>query len=408
MSNTDTPDHAATATTAPAPLSNSGGSRVVVAACPSYSPDAVEAALTEVLDALGGLETLVKPGQTVLIKPNLLCPRRPEEAVTTHPELVRQMIRMCVKAGAARIWVGDSPAGLHAEKDLWSRTDMTTAVEGTPAELKSWDTKQTPVPCGDDLLAVPEWFTQVDVVISLPKLKTHSLTTMTCALKNVFGITSGLAKSKFHAKYPSPLTMSTFLVGVFAALRPHVSIVDAVTVMEGLGPANGRPRPLGVLLASRDAVALDAVACAPLRIPPASVPMIRLAAARGLGEMDLSRIECTGTGVPQLNATRMKPSLARYLRYIPEPMFRVTTRLFQLRPRIQERQCVKCGICAGVCPRHAIATQPRSGYPAVNPKECIVCFCCMESCPRGAIAVQLYLGSMVRLAQRVGKVVSPQ
>jgi uncharacterized protein (DUF362 family)/Pyruvate/2-oxoacid:ferredoxin oxidoreductase delta subunit len=372
-----------------------------VADCPSYEPAAVAAALAEVLEAMGGIGAFVKPGQTVLIKPNLLSARAPELAVTTHPELVRQVILQCVRARAGHIWVGDSPAGDHAEADLWARTGMTTAVANTPAVLKSWHTTQTPRACGVDVLPIPSWYAEVDVVLSLPKLKTHSLTTLTCGLKNVFGIVSGQAKSKFHSTYPSPQTVSAFLVRVYAALTPHLSIVDAVTAMEGNGPSNGRPRFVGVLLASRDAVALDACACAALRLSPTAVPMVRLAAQAGLGHLDLARIECIGSGAETLRAARLRPSVARFLRLIPEPVFRFATRLFRLRPVIAEGQCVKCGICVGICPRQAIREKGPSGYPVIEPAACIVCFCCMESCPRGAIIMQLHFGSVLRLARRL-------
>ena len=192
--NDDAQAAVASEATAPAVFKSAGESRVVVARCPAYSPAEVSAALTEVIDTLGGLSKFVKAGQTILLKPNLFSPHPPEDAVTTHPELVRQLILLCVKAGAGRVWVGDSPVGLHSESELWSCTGMTTAVANTPAELKSWQVKQIPLQCGGDVLAVPEWYREVDVVISLPKLKTHSLTTLTCGLKNVYGIVNSPAK----------------------------------------------------------------------------------------------------------------------------------------------------------------------------------------------------------------------
>jgi Pyruvate/2-oxoacid:ferredoxin oxidoreductase delta subunit len=269
---------------------------------------------------------------------------------------------------------------------------MEKAVSGTTAELKSWHVRQKPISCGSDILAVPEWYDDVDVVISLPKLKTHCLTTMTCGLKNIYGLVSGQAKIQFHMKYPSPLTMSAFLVRVFAKLKPHLTIADAVMAMEGNGPAHGHPLPVGVLLASRDAVALDAVGCVALRILPSTVPMIRLAAESNLGHMDTSTIDCIGSGVPQLHAACMKPSMSRFLRYIPEPLFRLSTVLWQLRPKIMVKHCSKCGNCVTNCPTKTI--QENNGIPHINQKDCIACFCCMESCPQGAIALQLYLGSL--------------
>lgn len=405
----DTTPQRRSVTPAPPPSAafDAGRSRVAVAACTSYERAEVAAAVAEVLEAMGGIAAFVQAGQTVLIKPNLLSARAPELAVTTHPELVRQVILQCVRAGAARIWVGDSPAGQHAEANLWARTGMTAAVAGTPAVLTSWHTQQMPLACGQDVLAVPEWYSEVDVVISLPKLKTHALTTLTCGLKNVFGIVSGQAKSGFHSTYPSPQTISAFLVRVYAALTPHLSMVDAVVAMEGNGPSNGHPLPVGVLLASRDAVALDATACSALRLAPAAVPMIRLAAQAGLGTLDPTRIECVGSGVDALRAARLRPSVARYLRHIPEPLFRLVTRLLRLRPAIQEPQCVKCGICTDTCPQKAIRERSPGGYPVIDPAQCIVCFCCMESCPRGAIAMDLYFGSVLRFARRQRREVGP-
>jgi uncharacterized protein (DUF362 family)/Pyruvate/2-oxoacid:ferredoxin oxidoreductase delta subunit len=375
-------------------------SRVVVATCPSYAATDVERALAETFAAIGGLEAFVKAGQTVLIKPNLFSPHAPEDAVTTHPEVVRQVVLACARAGAGRIWVGDSPVGTHAESELWLKTGMTEAVTGTPAELKSWRVKQMPINCDGDVLAVPEWFAEVDVVISLAKLKAHCLTTLTGALKNMYGMVSGLAKTQFHVKYPSPLAMSAFLVRMFGALKPHLTIMDAVIAMEGNGPAHGRPLPVGVLLASRDAVALDAVACRALRISPESVPMIRMAAGSNLGCMEESNIDCVGSGVPRLRDARMKPSLAQWLKHVPEWSYALTPLLFRMRPWIQRKLCIKCGMCVTTCPQKAIRQPARDNYPAVNQSDCIGCFCCLESCPQGAFAVRVYLGGLICIAQQ--------
>lgn len=349
---------------------------------------------------LGGLSAFVKPGQTVLLKPNLFSPHGPEDAVTTHPEIVRVMARLCLSAGARRVWVGDSPVGLHDETRLWRQTGMTAALEGIPVEFKSWQGRQSPLSCGEDVLAVPDWLSSVDTVFSLPKLKTHCLTTLTCGLKNVYGLVSGQAKSQFHTRYPSPLTMSVFLVRVFAAVKPALTIADAVVAMEGNGPAHGSPRHVGALLASRDAVALDAVACRALRIEPQAVPMIRIAAESGLGCMDESGIECLGSGRDALAAARMKPSLSRFLRYVPEWMFGTRLRPLRMRPYLQRDLCVKCAQCVGACPRDAITVDKATGFPAIRRQDCISCFCCVESCPRSALAVRVYLGGLLCVAQQ--------
>ncbi len=289
---------------------------------------------------------------------------------------------------------------MQDEKTLWERTGMDGAVAGTAAELKSWHAPQKPITCGEDILAVPAWYDEVDAVISLPKLKTHCLTTITCGLKNVYGLVSGPAKLPFHIKYPSPKTMAAFLVRVFAELQPHLTIADAVIAMEGNGPAHGRPLPVGVLLASRDAVALDAVGCGVLGIPPTVVPMTRIAAEMGLGCMDLSQVDCEGSGVPRWQNARLKPSLSRFLKHAPEFLFRLPTAFWQFRPKIVAKHCVKCANCVKNCPKDTILEQDAAGYPRINRRNCINCFCCAESCPQGAIAIQLYLGSLFRVGSK--------
>ncbi|MEJ2110680.1 MAG: DUF362 domain-containing protein [Acidobacteriota bacterium] len=375
-------------------------SRVAVAECLSYSPGAVAAALLEVLETIGGLSAFVKPGQTVLVNPNLFSIHPPEQAVTTHPELIRQIVLQCVKAGADPVWVGDSPVGSQNEGELWVRTGMVAAIEGTPAAMKSWRVKQKPLRCGDDLLAVPAWYDDVDVVISVPKLKTHSLTTLTCGLKNVYGIVSGEAKIQFHLKYPSPLAMSAFLLRVFSVLKPQLTIADAVIGMEGNGPVHGRPLTVGVLLASSDTLALDTVACRTLGISPSAVPMISLAADLDLGCLDESLIDCTGSGLSRIREANMKPSISRFWEYIPETLFRLSAFLWQIRPKIVHRHCSQCGNCAETCPANTIESQKKTGYPRILRKNCIGCFCCLESCPEGAIALQLYFGSWFCVARK--------
>lgn len=370
-------------------------SRVVVAECPSYSSADVANALAEIMAALGGMGAFVRAGQTVLVKPNLFSPHLPDDAVTTHPELVRQVVRLCFEAGAARVWVGDSPVGVHDEAELWTRTGMREAIAGTGAQLKSWRVKHVALPCGEDVLAAPEWFPQIDVIVSLPKLKTHILTALTCAMKNVYGIVSGQAKGQFHSKYRSPETMSEFLVRVFETFRPHLTIADAVVAMEGNGPAHGDPLPVGVLIGGADAVAIDSVACAPLGIAPERVHMIRIAADKGLGAMDSAHIDCAGTGIAKLRRARMKQSLLRkIIGAVPEWAYARRLRLYRIRPNIREAMCVKCGMCAEACPREAISTAT-SGYPLIDQALCIDCFCCLETCPQSAIATRHCLGGVL-------------
>ncbi|MBT3377699.1 MAG: DUF362 domain-containing protein [Lentisphaerae bacterium] len=354
--------------------------------CPAYEPETVEQALLEALTPFGGIASFVREGQTVLLKPNLLSPRPPEQAVTTHPTVVAAVAKLCFAAGASRVWVGDSCAGDHSEKRLWEKTGMTAAVPAAGAELKSFTEAVKPLPVGDLTVPVPSWLEEVDVVISLPKLKTHILTVLTCALKNTYGLVVGHAKAVYHGHFPSPREISHFLVDLHQALPPALNIVDAVTVMEGDGPANGTPAHAGLLLAARDPVAIDAVASRIFGVSPAAVPLIRRAEEVGLGAADLADITVVGSGKERAATCRFRHSRALFLQKLPPSLFKLTTYLLTYRPKINQTTCVRCGVCAETCSQDAIIQRPDGTY-RVEKARCILCMCCLEACPHEAVDV---------------------
>jgi uncharacterized protein (DUF362 family)/ferredoxin len=363
---------------------------VAACPCPDYTPAQLEASLRDLLAELGGIERFVNPGATVLLKPNLVSPRKPEDAVTTHPDLVRAMARLVREAGAGRVWVGDSPAGNHAHARLWNRTGMQAGADAGEYELVPLEPGRTrPLALGNGSTAVPVpvWYDDVDLVISLPKLKTHGLTTLSCAMKNVFGLVVGSAKALCHARYPSPRQMSSFLVDVYAGLCPGLSVVDAVVALEGEGPTNGRPIHAGLLLAGTDGVALDRVCARFLRLRPERIPMLQRAAELGLGPVHDDRIRVLGPGADLIGTVELRNSLARFFTWIPDSVFRAATRLVAWRPRIDQGDCVRCGVCADLCSQNAIVWHEDRGEFRVDPEACILCLCCAESCPYEAIRV---------------------
>jgi len=363
------------------------GDAVAVVECPTYEAATVRSAVAAALEALQ-LSLPVRPGDTVLVKPNLLSPRLPEQAVTTHPEVVATVIRLCFEAGAGRVWVGDSCAGDHADEELWRKTGIATAVAETGAELKSFNAEVRSWACGETQLPVPAWFDQVDAWISLPKLKTHVLTGLTCAMKNTYGLVAGKVKSLYHASHASPRAMSLFLLDVYQALPPSFVVVDAVTAMEGQGPANGQPREVGLILAGTDAAAIDLACAGTLGNPFRHAAMLRQARDSGLVVANASRLTLVGDGVDRLKKTRLKPSLGRYLQRVPECVFRSVTRVLACRPRVDPEACVGCGVCARVCSQNAIAEEPNGDSFRINAARCIMCMCCAESCPQHAIYVK--------------------
>ncbi len=365
--------------------------------CESYTAEVVSEALRSVLAPLGGLSSFVQPGQTVLLKPNLLCPSLPEKAATTHPSIVAGLALLCRECGASRIWIGDSCAGNHDDVKLWETTGMAAVAESSGAELKSFKGPLISWSCKATSLPVPIWYKEVDVLISIPKLKTHLLTTLTCALKNVYGLVSGNAKALYHAQHPSPASMSEFIVDVHEVLRPDLSIVDAVVAMERDGPSTGNPVHLGLVLAGRDAVSIDAVCAGMLGLRSYDVPTTRIAAERGLGCGMTKNIVILGSGRERLAVSKLKRSRGYFLNRIPESLFQRIGLLTRFRPYIRQEKCISCGICSGICSQQAIARGSAQDPFSIQNDRCILCMCCVESCPQHAIEVSSIWTAIIRL-----------
>jgi NAD-dependent dihydropyrimidine dehydrogenase PreA subunit len=239
-----------------------------------------------------------------------------------------------------------------------------------------------------------------DLVINLPKAKTHGQMVLTAAVKNSFGAVIGMEKAQWHFRAGrSPEDFARLLVHIHALVAPRLSILDGVIGMEGNGPSAGDPRSLGFLLASTDAHALDAVLARMWGLAPHQV--FTLAVARDLGVLPaFDQIDVVGVPLDEL-VVRPPWRLARPspLRGFGGPAWlsSLLERLMTLRPEIDRGACVACGECARVCAAHAIALTSDSAPPGppvtIDRDQCISCFCCQEMCPEGAIRVSAGLAA---------------
>lgn len=362
--------------------------KVVIHECADYD-NRLSPALDDLLGRLGNLDDIVKSGKTVLIKPNLLSGRAPDQCITTHPELVRAIIRKVRAAGAEPV-VADSPAGVFKLEKVWEATGFSDMCEeeNTPLiNLEKHGSRRFNVNGMSFSIALP--VLEADLVINVPKLKTHMLTIFTNAIKNTYGCVPGAQKMMLHRLYPAPAEFCRLIAAVYGKVAPGLTICDAVRGMQGNGPSAGEPVRLGFLAASYNGVALDFAMCKILGIPEKSVRYLEILKqfdVAGTTGNDNSVYELDGN-VPRNEAIRgFKTPSTFYSRLIPGWAAKKLAKLIWNRPYFTDA-CVACGICAKACPVNAI-TMPESGKPVLQSNRCIECCCCHEVCPENAVEMK--------------------
>lgn len=379
-------------------------SRVAVVRCAEYSADKVSEAVAHGLH-LTGLDCVFADGSQVLIKPNLLSARLPEEAVTTHPDVAGAVASFALAAGC-KVSLGDSPpfAGESEAQytRLCQRNGMAALTTRLGIPLLRFEENVEEVANPEGLFyrsfAVASAVVNTDVLVNVPKLKTHGLTGFSGAVKNIFGCVPGIRKGLYHIQAADdPAAFAQMLVDLLRAVRPTVNVMDAVVGMEGDGPNAGRPRRIGVILVSADPVALDAVACEIAGIDPMSIDTTRLAHEQKLGTGELSAIEVVGDPMDQVRVTGFVQSSGRNdWTNIPSPIRKLLRKQLIASPVIEPDECIGCGDCSKVCPVSAI-TPGRP--PVIDLQACIRCYCCHEVC--NPTAIDLRRGWLGNLAFKV-------
>jgi len=363
------------------------GSRatVSIAPCASYGPEMLNA-VRQALSLLPDEALPVCGGRRVLIKPNLLTARRPEEAVTTHPALVRALIRLVREWGGLPC-VADSPANAVSVQKVWDSTGFRAMCHEESVPLLNLE-KAGSECCtvGRYSFTVAKPVLEADVIINVPKVKTHVLTTLTGAVKNMYGVVPGFQKTGLHKAFPSRRGFGELLAAIYSRIPPHLSVADGVLGMEGPGPAGGVPRRMGFLAASTDGVALDRVLCGILGINPVEVPVFRPLARMGIGTSDLSRIEVAGLPIAEIAPECFRAPGPLRSRLIPVGLVRLLDPFLWIRPAFTE-SCVSCGLCARACPVNALQVE-EGRRPQLDTSKCIGCCCCHEICPHRAVRMR--------------------
>ncbi|HUU18430.1 MAG TPA: DUF362 domain-containing protein [Sedimentisphaerales bacterium] len=272
---------------------------VILSRCSDYSPPGIAEALQKQFELLGGLENFVTPGDTVLLKPNFIAPRSRRHATQTHPAVIIETARL-LKDFGAKPFVGDSPA--------WS--NVFTCVKALkleePLKKLSVPVKQLDKPkkcrigAKNTIVGISSVALDADVIINLPKFKSHQQLVATFAVKNMFGCVSGKRKALWHfAKGGNADDFCELLIDIFKFLNPAFTIIDAVVAMDGSGPIRGRTRPLGWLIGGTDPIACETICAKLIGIEPDDIPIIKTARQIGFGCSDITEIEIAGDDFPQ-------------------------------------------------------------------------------------------------------------
>ncbi len=367
-------------------------SRVSLVKCPDYQPQNVRDALSRSLQLLGGLSAFIKPGSRVLVKPNLLIATTPDTAIDTHPELIRQIVRLLKELGC-RVSIGDGPSvwGNQDIEDVFVKSGMREVAESEGVRLTGFDRRRwrRKFPLAAEL-------DDCDHLVSVPKFKTHGLTTITAAVKNLYGLVSGNFKTELHKNYYKAEDFCSILLDIYQEVKPSLTIVDGILALEGDGPStSGKPRNLGILAAGADCVAIDSVLSAIIGLRPEAVPTTREAMRRNMGAADLGEIEIAGGDLSLFQVRNFRLPRSSFTHNLPQVVVEIAKKLLRVHPRIDQRVCRRCGACVKVCPAKAVTIRDRR--TVIDYHKCISCFCCQESCPYAAI--RMHKSLLTKLAR---------
>lgn len=366
--------------------------RVSAIRCKDYDSASVERAVRDSIDVLGGIGHFVAPGERILLKPNLLSPKDPSKAVTTHPEVLRAAIHLVRDAGAVPL-VGDSPGGRSTERilrNLMDKTGISRVCDEEQVEVVPFvDAEKVPFPDGvaAKSFELVTALRSVDGVISLAKMKTHALTVMTGAVKNLFGLVPGMRKAGYHLRMQTPEAFSAMLVDLAECVRPRLTIVDAIVAMHGDGPAAGIRMNVGLIVAGEDPHAVDAFLVEIAGIDARRVHTVRIARERGLIPPTFQPSDLVAGDIADLRIRGfIAPSLPLYLRGASRGVYRLAGNMMARKPSFSKTECTMCGRCVESCPAGALSMGPKR--PLIDRRLCIRCYCCQELCLDKAVSLK--------------------
>ena len=338
--------------------------QVALIECPSYDVDLIEQKLRDGFGLLGGesfLRRLIPAGSSVLLKPNLLSVQTAGSLVVTHYAVFEAVVRI-VRDYSERLSFGDSP-GFGDPRRAAAKAGL-IEVAGRYG-VKFEDFKESlHVKCEEALLC-KSWEIarapyEADVLITLPRLKTHGLAFMTGAIKNQFGCVPGLQKAAWHTRMTDPRHFSRMLLDLNTVVGTSFAVLDGITAMDGNGPSNGSPYQLNALIMGQSPSAVDSVAARLIGYSdPLDVPVLKEAYESRWGAVLPQEIEVLGESIQRLKATRFKlarsaPCSSSKALTLMAPLLRGA---MVPDPALRQDKCIGCRRCFEACPDEAAGDQ---------------------------------------------------
>jgi uncharacterized protein (DUF362 family)/NAD-dependent dihydropyrimidine dehydrogenase PreA subunit len=367
-------------------------SKVIIQECKDYSLENITGKINDGIEKIGGWDNFVKPGNTVLLKVNLIGPKSSDSAAVTHSEFVRALTRI-LKAQGCTVWIGDSSGGAiagiapTAQGFAVAGYDKVAKEEG--AVIKNFDREgvvevETHDKFKEKMYLAKPLF-DADVVINVPKLKTHSATIYTGAVKNVFGCIPGLRKAMYHKIAPEKEDFGDVLADIHEGAKFKLHIMDGIISMQGEGPTAGTVYNANKILMSTDPLALDTIAINMLGMSVDDIPVLNAAKKRNLGQYNLAEIELDGdyNVIPILKDYKLPKNYNSTKQKNSKSVIKVID-FFKTKPVINTKKCKQCNMCVESCPIKAIDKDTKK----IDYDKCIECMCCHELCLHKAVKLK--------------------
>ncbi|QNB48092.1 DUF362 domain-containing protein [Thermanaerosceptrum fracticalcis] len=260
------------------------------------------------IDLLGGINSFIKKGERVLIKPNVTEDHPADRGTTTDPYIVEALVGLCRQAGAGEIIIGEGAGVGKDSLECMEKTGwfMFTEKGIRLVDLNKEEKVKISIPNGLVFkeLKIAKLALEVDAIINVPVLKTHVATLITCCLKNMKGVIPYESKKAmhFHGLHEGIVDLNT-------VIKPRLNVVDALVAQEGLGPVSGTPLPLGMIMAGADAAAVDTVGAHIMGVEVREVRHLVLAGEKGVGCNQLKEIKVVGEKLEDCVHPFVRPDL---------------------------------------------------------------------------------------------------